>query len=309
MRRRTLALLGLLAFSGADALRFVLLSDFNGSYGALNYPPALTRAVARTVTEWRPDVVLSAGDLIAGQKAALSDERVRAMWAAFERDVRGPLGQAGIPFAFTLGNHDASLPRDRREAVTYWQSHAPALNYVDRAAFPLRYSFAVQNVFVAVLDATGPRVDAAQRAWLAAQLATPQARAARFRLVLGHLPLAGLSREKNRVGEVIRPADALPLRRVMQEGRVTAYVSGHQAAYYPGQLGHLNVLGSGGIGGRDYVGLARTAHSVVTVLDVQQGHIALSAYDADTGQPIDARSLPERIDGLGGPVRRVTDLR
>ena len=62
------------------------------------------------------DLVISAGDLIAGQKASLTAPQVQAMWAAFDQSVRGPLAQAGIPFAFTLGNHDASLPGDRREA-------------------------------------------------------------------------------------------------------------------------------------------------------------------------------------------------
>ncbi|WP_394649604.1 metallophosphoesterase family protein [uncultured Deinococcus sp.] len=290
-------------------LRLVLLSDFNGSYGSTHYPPALGRVLGRVLNEWKPALVLSAGDLIAGQKASLSDVNVRAMWAAFERDVRGPLAGAGIPFAFALGNHDASLARDRREAAAYWGAHPPALTYAERAAFPFRYSFTQGALFVAVLDASGPGVDAAQRSWLAAQLATPAARAAAVRLVLGHLPLAGLSREKNRPGEVIRPADALALRAVMERGGVTAYVSGHQAAYYPGRLGGLNVLGSGGIGGRDYVGAPGTARSVVTVLDVVGGEVRLSAYDADTGAAVPATSLPARVDGLGGPVVRVETLR
>lgn len=122
-------------------LRLVLLSDFNGSYGSTRYPPALGRVLGRVLNEWKPALVLSAGDLIAGQKASLSDVNVRAMWATFERDVRGPLAGAGIPFAFALGNHDASLARDRHEAAAYWGAHPPALTYAERAAFPFRYSF------------------------------------------------------------------------------------------------------------------------------------------------------------------------
>lgn len=293
----------------AAPLRLVLLSDFNGPYGSVKYPPAVARVMGRILNEWRPALVLSAGDLIAGQKASLSDANVRAMWAAFERDVRGPLAGAGIPFAFTLGNHDAGLGRDRREAAAYWSAHPPALHYAERSAFPFRYSFTQGPLFVAVLDASGPGVDAAQRAWLAAQLNTAAARAAAVRLVLGHLPLAGLSREKNRPGEVIRPADALALRGVMERGGVTAYVSGHHAAYYPGRLGGLNVLGSGGIGGRDYVGAPGTARSVVTVLDVVGGEVRLAAYDADTGAAVPTASLPTRVGGLGGPVVRVETLR
>ncbi|GGS34335.1 metallophosphoesterase family protein [Deinococcus knuensis] len=292
-------------------VRVAILSDFNGPYGSTSYPPALGRSVTRIVNDWRPAAVLSAGDLIAGQKASLTDAQVRAMWAAFDRDVRAPLNRAGIPFAFTPGNHDASLPRDRREARTYWQAHPPALTFVDRADFPFRSSFTLGGgtVFVATLDAAGPVVDAGQRAWLAAQLASAPARAAGIRLVLGHLPLAGVSEGKNRAGEVIR--DAGPLRQVMQEGRVLAYVSGHHAAYYPGQLGSLNVLASGGIGGRDYVGHPGTARSTLTLLTLHPaaGRATFQTVDADTGQPVQTSSLPARLDGLGGPLNRVNDFR
>ncbi|WP_291429811.1 metallophosphoesterase [Deinococcus sp.] len=314
-----------LAFTPALAgdVRVAILSDFNGPYGSTAYPPALGRSVARIVNDWRPDAVLSAGDLIAGQKASLTDTQVRAMWAAFDRDVRAPLNRAGIPFAFTLGNHDASLLRDRREARTYWQAHPPALAFVNRADFPFRSSFTLGGgtVFVAILDAAGPVVDAGQRAWLAAQLASAPARAASIRLVMGHLPLAGVSEGKNRVGEVIR--DAGPLRQVMQDGRVLAYISGHHAAYYPGRLGTpgqlasagqpggLNVLASGGIGGRDYVGHPGTARSTLTLLTLHPatGRATFQTVDADTGQPIQTDSLPARIVGLGGTMNRVSDFR
>ena len=103
--------------------------------------------------------------------------------------------------------------------------------------------------------------------------------------------------------------DAASLRQVMQQGNVTAYLHGHHAAYYPGRLAGLNVLSSGGIGGRDYVGFPGTARSVVTVLDVGQDSIQLTAYDADTGKVIPSASLPARIDGLNGPLTRITELR
>lgn len=302
--RRLFVLSTLLCLSSAAALRFVLLSDFNGSYGSVTYPAAVERTVQRTINEWKPDLVLSAGDLIAGQKAALTDAKVRAMWGGFERDVRLPLERAGIPFAFTLGNHDAGLNRDRREAAAYWKNHLPDLNYVDKSNFPFRYSFRVGGVFIAVLDAAGPHVGTDQRNWLSAQLASPLAQGAQFRLVMGHLPLAGISREKNKAGEIIREAAALQA--VLEQGRVTAYIHGHHAAYFPGRLGQLGILSSGGIGGRDYVGFVGTARSVVTVLDVQQDTIKLTAYDADTGEIIPTESLPARLNGLGGPVFRVS---
>lgn len=299
-----LALLAML--SQASSLRLVLLSDFNGAYGSIRYPAAVGPTLRRIVDDWKPQAVVSAGDLIAAQKSSQTDAQVRAMWAAFEREVRSPLEQADIPFIFTLGNHDASLPRDRREAAAYWQKHAPKLTYVDRSAFPFHYSLTLENVFIVVLDAAGPQVDASQRQWLAAQLATPQARAARYRLVMGHLPLAGVSREKNKAGELIGEARAL--RKVMELGHVTAYIHGHHAAYYAGKLGQLDVLSSGGIGGRDYAGYPGTARSVVTVLEVTDAGIRLLPFDADTGRPLDPGTLPPRIDGLGGPLLRVEEL-
>ncbi|GGR94369.1 metallophosphoesterase family protein [Deinococcus sedimenti] len=294
-------------------VRLAILGDFNGPYGSTSYPAPLTRSVARIVNEWKPEAVLSPGDLIGGQKASLSDAQVRAMWAAFERDVRAPLARAGIPFAFTLGNHDASprSPRDRREAAAYWTAHVPDLAFVDRADFPFRFSVTLGGgaVFVASLDAAGPDVSAGQRAWLAAQLASPAARGAGARLVVGHLPLAGVSAEKNRPGEVLRDPGAL--RQVLEVGGVLAYVHGHHAAYYPARLGRLNVLSAGGIGGRAYVGHPGPARSTVTLLTVwpAQDRATLETVDAATGQPVTTATLPARLDGLGGPLTRVDDFR
>ncbi|MDR6220665.1 metallophosphoesterase [Deinococcus soli (ex Cha et al. 2016)] len=317
MRRLVLLLPLLLSAAplppSAQPVRLAILGDFNGPYGSTTYPAPLARSVARIVNEWQPDAVLSPGDLIGAQKASLGDAQVRAMWAAFDRDVREPLTRAGIPFAFTLGNHDASprSPRDRREAATYWAAHVPPLAFVDRAAFPFRFSFTLGSgaVFVASLDASGPDVSAGQRAWLAAQLASPAARAASARLVLGHLPLAGVSAGKNRPGEVLRDAPAL--RQIMEAGRVLAYVHGHHAAFYPARLGRLNVLSAGGIGGRDYVGHPGTARSTVTLLTVwpAQGRATFETVDAATGQPVDPATLPARLDGLNGPLVRVSDFR
>ncbi|MFC4638107.1 metallophosphoesterase family protein [Deinococcus hohokamensis] len=294
-----------------NTLRLVLLSDFNGPYGSLQYPAALTRTVRRITQEWRPDAVLSAGDLVAGQDPRQTDATRRAMWAAFDRDVQEPLRAAGIPFGFTLGNHDAALVADCRQAAAYWQARPPALALSDRRAFPFRFSFTLASgtVFVASLDASGPQVGAAGRAWLARQLASPAARQARVRLVLGHLPLAGVSQAKNRPGEVLRDAPAL--RAVMEQGRVLAYVHGHHAAFYPGRLGALNVLSGGGIGGRDYVGFPGTARSTVTrlTLNLTAGQATFQTYDADTGAPVPTTTLPPRLEGLGGALQRVEVFR
>ena len=91
----------------ADTIKIALLSDFNGAYGSVTYP-AKVGAALRQITAWKPDAVLSAGDLIAGQKASLSDAQVRNMWGAFQRDILAPLHRSGLAYGFTLGNHDAA---------------------------------------------------------------------------------------------------------------------------------------------------------------------------------------------------------
>ncbi|MFB9995044.1 hypothetical protein ACFFLM_24140 [Deinococcus oregonensis] len=84
MRRLFLVLPLLLSATPApsaapDLLRVAVLSDFNGSYGSLTSPPALNSSLRRIINTWKPDFVLSAGDLIAGQKASLTDANVRGM--------------------------------------------------------------------------------------------------------------------------------------------------------------------------------------------------------------------------------------
>lgn len=290
------------------AVSLVVLSDFNGAYGSRTYPTTVGGVLRRILNEWQPEVVLSAGDLIAGQKASLTDAQVRAMWAGFDREVYAPLQKAGIPFIFALGNHDASLARDRREAQTYWKGHVPQ-GVLEGSKFPFQYTLSFKGVFIAVLDANGSDVNTRQREWLRAQLASAPAKAARVRLVMGHLPLSGISADKNKVGEIIR--DATPLRKIMVDGRVNLYLSGHHAAYYPGKLGELNVLASGGIGGRDYVGHPGTARSTVTRLfiDLDATVIRFQTFDADTGQEIPTESLPAQIRGLGGTLERATEFK
>lgn len=306
MRLFCLALL--LMFAQANATRIVLFSDFNGSYGSTRYPAAVHSSVKRIVNEWKPDFVLSAGDLVAGQKRGLGRARLNQMWAAFNRDVQGPLQNAGIPFVFTLGNHDASLATDRRAAAAYWANHKPKVHFTEAQNYPFRYSCEVAGVFVAALDAAGPQVNLAQRQWLVRQLNSVAAKRAKIRLVVGHLPLSGVSKGKNKRGEVI--AEALALRRVLEVGNATAYVSGHHAAYFSGKLGNLNVLAGGGIGGRDYIGHSGTARSVVTVLDIPkaQDRIKLTTYDADTGKVVPISALPKQVSGLGGTLVRVKEF-
>jgi hypothetical protein len=142
----------------ADPMRVVVLSDLNSAYGSTEYDPEVAHVVRRTVDEWRPDLVLIAGDMIAGQRPTLDDDNVRAMWAAFDSVVAGPLRRAGVPLAVTMGNHDGSghpgHERDRRLAVEYWGARQGDLGIQDGGRYPFYYAFTRGDVFFVVLDAT-----------------------------------------------------------------------------------------------------------------------------------------------------------
>lgn len=321
--RFCLALLGLLAlapsFAQSDpprgAFRAVVLSDFNGPYGATSYPAQLEGVVQAILEVWRPDLVLSAGDVIAGQNADLPPERFAAMWAAFEREVAAPLRAAGIPLAATIGNHDGSslrrsdgsfaFAREREAARAYWTQQPLALDFLEHADFPFHYSFQLGGVFVAAWDASSAKVTEEQLGWLEGQLASPAARSASYRILLGHLPLYGVSAAKNRPGEVLFGGDAL--RQRLEQLGLDLYISGHHAAYFPGKTGALTLLASGGLGGRQLLGSAERARSTVTVLDLDFAplELRLSTFDAVSFEPISPSSLPERLDGVNGSVRRL----
>jgi hypothetical protein len=184
--------------------RIVVFGDFNGPYGALAYPAAVASVLGLVRDVWRPDLFLSPGDVIAGQSRSLADDAFPAMWTAFDAAVAAPLREAGIPFAFAMGNHDASslrspagdftFSRDRVAAERYWAEATVPLEhaYLDRSRFPFDYAFVQAfpggDVFVAVLDASSATVDEGQRARLQAVLEHPAAVAAHYRIVVGHLP-------------------------------------------------------------------------------------------------------------------------
>ena len=288
----------------SSKLRVVVLSDFNGPYGATTYPAPLERVVERIVREWKPQLVLSAGDVIAGQSAKLADSRFPKMWAGFDAAVRGPLAAVGIPFAQAVGNHDGSssggFERERSAARAYWAAHKPKLEWLDSGDFPFHYSFMAGGVFIAVVDASSAELQ--NRAWLAAALQTKAAQSAAQRIVIGHLPLYGISVGRSTPGNVLR--DAERIRALLEGARVTMYISGHHAAYYPGRRGALRVFASGGIGSRDYIGYPGTARSTVSVLEFSADGISDTTFDAVSGAQILRSSLPLRLDGLNGSVTR-----
>jgi hypothetical protein len=297
--------------------RVAVISDLNSAYGSTTYGAEVHRAIALIRDAWRPDLVLAAGDLVAGQRPTLTDENVRAMWQAFESVVAAPLRSARIPFGFTVGNHDASAypahARDRQFAVEYWRtpSHTPDLAFVDSTHFPLAYSFRAGPLFVVAWDASSAMTpsDPQQLAWLESQLRSSAAQAAAFRIVIGHLPLYAVAEGRDRPGEVLDHPDAL-LAHFERLG-VHLYISGHHHAYYPGRRGSVELLHAGALGDgpRPLLGSTVPSPRTVTLLDFDAATATVRytthIIDADgAAGTVQLEALPHRIDAHNGFVLR-----
>lgn len=302
--------------SSHTAVRAVLISDLNSAYGATTYGPAVGAVISHITSTWNPDLVLAAGDVVAGQAPQLEDGRVRAMWQAFDSAVAAPLRTARIPLVATPGNHDASAypahARDRRIAVEYWRSaeRTVPLRFVDRDSYPLRYAVQYGTVFIAVWDGTNQDTgrDPELLGWLQRVLSTPEARASRHRVVLSHLPLYGIAVGRDRDGEVLAAGDSV--RTLLETWGATVFISGHHHAYYPGRRGALDLLYAGALGNgpRPLVGDTAAPYRTVTLLDFLADSLALTTYrvDEDTGElsPVPLESLPTMICGVTGWVSR-----
>jgi 3',5'-cyclic AMP phosphodiesterase CpdA len=300
----------------------VVISDLNSAYGSVEYEPRVAKIVDRIVHDWQPDLVIAAGDLIAGQQPSLSDARVTAMWSAFDEVVGRRLREAGIPFGPTIGNHDGSRypahARDREFALRHWRdpAHAPLLQFVDSTDFPFNYTFRQNGLFVLVWDASNEEIarSPTQLRWIENALASREAQDAGVRIVLGHLPLYAVAEGRNRAGEVLAEPDSL--RSILERYRVNTYVSGHHHAYYPGWRGSLELLHSGalGQGARSLIGSEAEPFPTVTLMTIwpARGQVTYSTYrvseDGTELEPVQNSSLPPRIDGFNGYVERL-DLR
>lgn len=300
-----------------NSLRIAVISDLNSQYGSTSYDPEVDQAIA-LLSDWQPNLVLCGGDMVAGQSTALSRAQIQAMWAAFDRHVGAPLRQAGMPYGFTLGNHDGSGARsssgsftfaaDREIAAAHWNDprHSPGLQFVDRASFPFYYTFQQEGVFFLVWDASTAQLTADQLAWVERSLASPTAQAAQLRIVMGHLPLYGIAVGRDRAGEFLNNAEAL--RSLLERYGVHTYISGHGHAYYPSHKGQLQMLNSGllGSGGRVLLNSSLPPGKTLTLVDVnlQTADTTYTTYSLPSLQLVDQQRLPRLIAAPNGLVLR-----
>lgn len=282
-----------------EALVFAVISDLNGRYGEVDYADGVHESVRWLVEDVRPDLVVSTGDMVAGQRAGLDYE---TMWAGFHAAVTTPFARAGIPFAVTPGNHDASAGavfyQERITFVEQWRARRPQVEFVDDRFYPLHYAFKAKGVLFVSLDATtvGP-IDATQRRWLREVL---QANAdARAKVVFGHIPLYPVS--QGRETEILRDTH---LEEMLNEFDVDLMLAGHHHAYYPGRRGDLRLVSMAclGSGPRKLIGSdVVSPKSVVVARVAPDGEVSLDAYASTSERhgahpKIERATLPESLN-------------
>ncbi|MBE9156700.1 metallophosphoesterase [Nodosilinea sp. LEGE 06152] len=299
-------------------VRLVAISDLNSAYGSTDYEPEVDKAIA-LLPYWQPDLVVCGGDMVAGQKASLTPEQIRAMWQAFDDHVAAPLREQNIPFGFTIGNHDASGARspnntflfqqERDLATAYWTApeHSSGVNFIDRTDFPFYYTFEQQGIFFMAWDGSSSQIPTDKLAWVEQALASDAAQQAKARILISHLPLYGVAVGRDRPGEVMANADQLQA--MLERHNVHTYISGHQHAYYPGHRGQLQLLHTGilGAGPRPLIDSSLPPWKVLTVIDVDFNDPELTTYttyDIQTLRTIEYDELPRFLAGHNGVVLR-----
>lgn len=292
------------------ALKILLISDLNASYGSLSYSEDVP-AVINEIGKIKPDLILCAGDMVAGQKASLTEQNIKEMWQSFKTVVLDPIQKRNIPFGFTLGNHDASpnFSKDRVIATQFWKDErqATSLTFVDSEHYPFYFSYLKNNVFFISWDASGAKIKPELYDWMKEQTSLPVAKNARMRILLGHLPLYAIVAAKNKPGEVNSdPDSALAF---FKSHKIDLYISGHQHAYYPATKNGIQLLNSGciGDGPRPILGhkeFAKKAYTVIEIPVKKPLKFTQRSFIPLTNKEITINSLPDSVIGFNGVIHR-----
>ncbi|MDA8752565.1 metallophosphoesterase [Halieaceae bacterium] len=291
----------------------VFIADLNGRYGSAAYAPRVDKAI-QVITGLRPELVISAGDMVAGQKQPqLDSDRLDAMWRAFNDTVADPLLEAGIPLAVTVGNHDGSafpgfaLERERFQAQ--WQSRVPELDILPGSEWPRRYAARMGTVLLLAFDGTRPgKLPGAELRFIERMLQQYGTEASAI-LAFSHLPMWPLTRGREQ--EILDDPDLLAL---LHGYGVDVYASGHHHAFFAGadEAGMVHI-GVGALGGnaRAFSTTGVRQPFSFAVLTVEGGQVSVAARSApDFSETVPLALLPEFLAGplgtlqrLDGPVR------
>ncbi|WP_377131448.1 phosphodiester glycosidase family protein [Rufibacter roseus] len=298
-------------------VRLAVISDLNSSYGDTTYEAQVGETLRRLPSLWKPDMVIAGGDLVAGQSRQLTDARLKAMWAGFDRTIFQPLRKAQIPFAFTIGNHDGSggggFERERAVTQNFWKNpkNHPGLQLVDSTHFPFYYSFEQNGLFFVSWDASDASISDQELEWVRQAFTSPAAKKAPMRVLVGHLPLYGVAQERDSPGNVLRQPEKLQA--LLEELGVRMYISGHHHAFYPGKRGQVELLNAGALGSgpRKWLTTPATSPHTITLVDYfsEKDSIAYTTFDVgnivqNQLPEFDEKILPPLIYGENGFIRR-----
>lgn len=275
-------------------LRLAIISDMNGRYGSAEYDAEVVRGIDMIIED-KPDIVINAGDMVAGQKAKLN---YRKMWTGFHAAVTDRLKEAGIPMAQVVGNHDGSAYdkyiKEREIYMDEWNQRKPELEYVDDTFYPLHYSFQKNNLFFIGLDAsTLDALSDEQFMWLENQLQnnpTPYPP-----IIFMHVPLFPIT--------TIKPTEILRdsrLAATFEKYKVQLVITGHQQAYFPASLNGVMYVHAGALGGgprpvRQNNGVAPKTLTFINIYADHPPYIDTHIIDGEKGEHFNHNLLPTYI--------------
>ncbi len=306
---RTFLLLLMLIFSSHLAAETIaLISDMNGRYGSTSYSKRVDDAIA-TIVEMQPDLVISAGDMVAGQKQPRLDaNRLEQMWSGFNLTVTNPLASAGIPLAVTPGNHDGSafaeFALERQQFENQWIARVPEVDILAGSEWPRRYAARMGKVLLLAFDGTRPGKLPEAELLFVNQMLGAYGKEAELTIVFSHLPMWPLA--IGREHEIIDDPDLLVL---LHANGVDVYASGHHHVFFAGTDEHGMIhLGIGALGGnaRKFTGENTSQPFSFAILSLDQGEITIESRMAPGFQDeIPATKLPAFITGPLGTLRRI----
>lgn len=273
--------------------KIVIISDLNGSYGSRVYGKEVHQAIKKIVA-LKPDLVLSTGDMVAGQKSGLDYSK---MWEAFHQAVTIPLQNNEIPLAVAVGNHDGSgyaqYKNERQIFISEWKKYKPDLTFSNSEFYPQFYSFIFdEKLFIALDTTVVGELSTQQLLWLESELRKDSQ--IKQKILFTHVPLFGFA-DMSGTGAFFDPF----LYGLLSKYRVTFYLTGHHHAYYPGFYQGTHFVSQGCLGSapRTLVGIQIPSPRTITVIDFKDDkNFEISAYEGPMFEKkVDHRLLPSSI--------------
>lgn len=261
-------LLGLLLLSiPAHARPFVIgaISDINGTECQPRYPVNSLKAFENLLKSQPIDHLLIPGDAVHGECTKYEEDEpyadvVRSMWDEFDRNFYAPARALGLSPVLAPGNHDAPFLRPGNPYPTfveenlgfqrYWENKRPELGVKrvrlrgESDRYPYYFAYTHKNILFIVLQSTTVATlsdGANQKKWLKALFSGPEARRARLKIAMGHVPpypvldpdVGPKYSAVIHAEQVGKPAGLMDL---LLDNGVRLLIAGHSHAPYPAEL-------------------------------------------------------------------------